>query len=170
VRDAMTIAGAIAACRRRCGRPEEALQLLTPLSPTARRVCAGEELGGFLLELAEANLATGQRDEAAASLAEARRSTADPWLQASIALFESKLALCLRHFTASLAAAEAAETAFVRLRRDRIVATSSRVQAKHWLGCDNAIAQPASWKPQSPQRRREDHCLRCATCTTPCMR
>jgi tetratricopeptide (TPR) repeat protein len=134
VRDGISLASTIAACSRRRGRPAEALRFLKPLSATARHVCVGEALGGFFLELAGASLETGRHDDAAASLNDARQATLDPWIQASALLLESELALRAADFASSLAAAETAETAFVRLGRNRLVGTSLRVQAEALVG------------------------------------
>jgi hypothetical protein len=61
-------------------------------------------------------------------------ATLDPWIQASALLLESELALRAADFATSLAAAETAETAFVRLGRNRLVGTSLRVQAEALVG------------------------------------
>lgn len=130
LRDAVSLAGALAAAHRRFGEPSEALLLLGPLRSTARRVCLGEELGGFFLELAGASLEMGLGNDAAAYLSEARLSTALPWIQASVALFESQLHLSRRDFAGALSAAETAETGFVRVGRDRLVGAALRLQAE----------------------------------------
>jgi tetratricopeptide (TPR) repeat protein len=130
LRDAVSFAGALAATHRRFGQPAEALHLLGPLRSTARRVCLGEELGGFFLELAGASLEMGLGDDATAYLSEARLSTALPWIQGCAALFESQLHLSRKRFTDALAAAETAETTFVRVGRERLVGPALRLQAE----------------------------------------
>jgi tetratricopeptide (TPR) repeat protein len=131
-RDAVSVALVLSGYLRLMGRSKESLALLRPLLNVARDVGgAGDVFGGVLIELGCASVDVGEPAFAATCLKELLglqgRSV---WIQAYAALLEAQVQLANQRFDASLKASEAAETAFIRLDRERFVGPSLQLQAE----------------------------------------
>jgi tetratricopeptide (TPR) repeat protein len=130
-RDAISVALVIAGYLRLTGRPSESVALLSPLVGVARDVGVGDVFCGVLIELGNACADVGDTASAGKCLWELRALPGmSVWIQAYAALLEAQVQLANHRFDASLKASEAAETAFIRIDRERFIGPSLQLQAE----------------------------------------
>jgi tetratricopeptide (TPR) repeat protein len=131
IRHALGVALVLAGYLRLIGRPNESIALLNSLIHAVRNVGFGDVLGGFLIELGSAAADVRDEDLARKCLAELGDSARmSPWIHANAELLKAKVEYKNRRFDVALKASEAAESAFVRMGRDRVVGPALQLQAE----------------------------------------
>jgi tetratricopeptide (TPR) repeat protein len=136
-RDALSVAIFIAGYLRLTARSDQSIGLLQPLAHAARKVGTGDVLGGFLIELGSAAADVRDTSLARKCLAELNSfAHVSPWISAHAYLLEARTEFADRRFDRSLAASEAAESSFIRIGRERLVAPALQLQAESLAALD----------------------------------
>lgn len=139
-RDALSVAIFIAGHLRLTERANQSIELLNPLAHAARKVGTGDVLGGFLIELGKAATEVAATSLARTCLTELDSFAAlSPWISANVSLLKAQVEFIERRFDLSLMASEAAEAAFVRIGRERLVGPALQLQAESLAALGDAV-------------------------------
>jgi hypothetical protein len=162
-RQATLVAAHIGGVLRLRGRATESLDLLKTMLPVARSVGASTPLGGLLVELASYSVNIGDIELSELYISELLScSHSNPYVHAYGTLLAAKCYLAKNDLPNSLRCAEAAESAFVRVGKDRYLGLSLQIQALALAGLGQKQAAVRTMQLAIERQRVLNHPLRLA--------
>jgi hypothetical protein len=162
-KQATLVAAHIGAVLRLRGRAGESLDLLKTMLPIARTVGTSSSLGGLLVELASYSVNAGDIELSERYIGELIScSQSNPYVQAYGTLLAAKCHLAKNDLHNSLRCAEAAESAFVRIGKERYLGLSLQIQALALAGLDQKQAAVRTMQLAIDRQRALNHPFRLA--------